>query len=62
MDFVFGMDNPNQTTPKQEEERSPENIRARVKRLAEKTASLNESLDRVRENLKEASAKPRSSE
>jgi regulator of replication initiation timing len=53
------MNNPNETILT--EERKPEDIRARVKDLVEKTAALNESIDHVRKNLKEAATEPRPS-
>jgi ppGpp synthetase/RelA/SpoT-type nucleotidyltranferase len=56
------MDNPNETTAHQKEESNPEDVRARVKNLVEKTAALNESIDHVRKNLKEAATESRSSE
>jgi hypothetical protein len=49
------MDNQNGTEPKPEGEGNGDNIRTRLRNLAEKAAALNESLASVEENLKEAS-------
>jgi chaperonin cofactor prefoldin len=61
MGFVDCMTTENDSESTQETERGSDNLRERVRTLVEKTSGLNESLDRVRENLREASGHASSS-
>jgi hypothetical protein len=61
-DFVTAMDHQDRTEPKQEGEEGPQNIKGRLRTLVEKASGLNESLDRVQESLKDASAETKQSE
>ena len=60
MAFVSGMANEENTDPGETDPGS-DNLRERLSALVEKTARLNESLDRVKKNLKEASGNASSS-